>query len=136
QQLTGPAMAKGLEDTAPYTFYPLASANDVGGEPDRAVVPPDALHTFLAARTATPRTLNATSTHDTKRSEDVRARLNVLSELPGEWRAAVERWRDMNARLRPAAAPDANEEYLLYQTLVGAWPLAGADAEFTERVQR
>jgi (1->4)-alpha-D-glucan 1-alpha-D-glucosylmutase len=136
QQVSGPAMAKGLEDTALYTFYPLAAANDVGGEPDHAVRDTDALHAFLAARARTPRTMNATSTHDTKRAEDVRARLDVLSEIPDAWLDAVTRWRALNAPHRAGGAPDANEEWLIYQTIVGAWPLHEEPGEdFADRIR-
>jgi (1->4)-alpha-D-glucan 1-alpha-D-glucosylmutase len=139
QQVTGPAMAKGLEDTALYTFYPLASANDVGGEADaqRAVRSPESLLRFLAERGSTPLTMNATSTHDTKRSEDVRARLNVLSEIPGEWIERVERWRALNRRFGGDGVPTPNEEYLLYQSIVGAWPADDfSRGDFTGRMQR
>jgi len=127
QQLTGPAIAKGVEDTAFYRFNRLVSLNEVGGEPGRfGVSPPD----FHAANGATakhwPHTLLASATHDTKRGEDVRARLNILSEMPGGWRDTVTRWskfnRDKRVLIQNAPAPDANDEYLLYQTLVGAWP--------------
>jgi (1->4)-alpha-D-glucan 1-alpha-D-glucosylmutase len=139
QQVTGPAMAKGLEDTALYTFYPLASANDVGGEADaeRAVRSPESLHRFLMERAGTPLTMNATSTHDTKRSEDVRARLNVLSEIPGDWIERVERWRRLNRRFGGSGVPTPNEEYLLYQSIVGAWPADEVGrGDFVARMQR
>jgi len=92
QQLTGPLMAKGYEDTALYRYSALAAGSDVGAELDRPWTPPAEVHAFLAGRAAAPRTLNTTSTHDTKRSEDVRARLDVLAELPDDWAAAVEGW--------------------------------------------
>jgi (1->4)-alpha-D-glucan 1-alpha-D-glucosylmutase len=139
QQLTGPAMAKGLEDTALYTYFPLVSANDVGGDPDRAVCAPGELHAFLAERCAhMPDALNATSTHDTKRSEDVRARINVLSEVPDEWTRCWQRWRQLNARFREASnRPSAPEEYLLYQTMVGAWPMDSiVHGDFAKRIRR
>ena len=141
QQVTSPVTAKGVEDTAFYVYNRLVSLNEVGGNPGQFGTPPAALHALNADRQAHwPRALSPLSTHDTKRSEDVRARLNVLSELPDEWAAAVRRWRELNAPHRTevdgAPAPDANEEYLLYQALVGAWP-PGADdpgAEFPERI--
>jgi (1->4)-alpha-D-glucan 1-alpha-D-glucosylmutase len=144
QQLTSPVTAKGLEDTAFYRFYPLASLNEVGGEPNRFGVTLEQFHARNAERQRHwPHTLSATSTHDTKRSEDVRARINVLSEMPAAWARAVARWREMNRRhkleIDGAEAPDANEEYLLYQTLVGAWPLLPPDEagreEFVSRIQ-
>ncbi len=145
QQLTSPVTAKGLEDTAFYRYYPLASLNEVGGEPDHFGVPVAEFHRFNRARHATwPHSMSATSTHDSKRGEDVRARLDVLSEMPEEWGRAVWRWREMNRAHKPAReggaeAPDGNEEYLLYQTLVGAWPLEETDeagrAEFIGRIQ-
>ena len=139
QQLTSPVMAKGIEDTAFYRHFPLAAANEVGGDPTRASVTPAELHDFNQRRRRTmPHGLSATSTHDTKRSEDVRARLAVLSEVPIEWEVAVARWRELNLPLRVAGAPAPNEEYLIYQTLVGAWPAGGLTAapDFPERIQR
>ncbi|MCW5893069.1 MAG: malto-oligosyltrehalose synthase [bacterium] len=132
QQLTGPVMAKGVEDTAMYRHLPLAALNEVGGEPDRIGVAVDRFHAEAAARRRDwPRGLSATMSHDCKRGEDVRARLAVLSEVPQAWTAAVSRWREQNhAHRRPvdgADAPEGIDEYLLYQTLVGAWPLAPAD---------
>ena len=127
QQLTAPVTAKGIEDTAFYVFNRFVSLNEVGGEPGHFGRPADKVHKFLADRQATfPGSLNPLSTHDTKRSEDVRARLNVLSELPGEWADRVGRWAKLNERHKAGqeesgAAPDANDEYLIYQTLVGAW---------------
>jgi len=128
QQVTSPVTAKGIEDTALYMYNRLISLNEVGSEPDRFGVSPDAMHTWLAGRASRwPHSLSATSTHDAKRSEDVRARLNVLSELPGAWKQAIPRWARINARGRSVldgrAYPSRNEEYLLYQTLVGTWPL-------------
>jgi (1->4)-alpha-D-glucan 1-alpha-D-glucosylmutase len=145
QQLTGPIMAKGLEDTAFYRVYPLASLNEVGGNPERFGVAIETFHRQNAERQANwPQALLSTATHDTKRGEDVRARLNVLSEIPRDWERAVQRWQTMNrdkkAELDGAEVPDANEEYLLYQTIVGAWPLQAMDEEahrhFVERVER
>jgi (1->4)-alpha-D-glucan 1-alpha-D-glucosylmutase len=139
QQLTAPVTAKGVEDTAFYTFNRLLSLNEVGGEPGRFGTPPEKVHSFLADRaTKWTGSLSPLSTHDTKRSEDVRALLNVLSELPDEWAACVERWSVWNAPHKVEVeegvfAPDANEEYALYQTLVGAWD--GGGPEFTRRIQ-
>jgi (1->4)-alpha-D-glucan 1-alpha-D-glucosylmutase len=144
QQVTAPVMAKGLEDTAFYVFNRLLSLNEVGGDPGKFGTPPEAVHRYFVERQVKwPWSLSPLSTHDTKRSEDVRARLNVLSEMPGEWRDAVDRWSRLNERHRPvvdeAPVPDANEEYMLYQTLVGAWPLgpytAEEYAEFVQRIQ-
>ena len=134
QQLTSPVTAKGLEDTAFYRFYPLASLNEVGGEPAIFGVTAERFHGRNQDRQDSwPHTLSATSTHDTKRGEDTRARINVLSEIPEEWNRAVHRWRGMNrakkSRVEGAQAPDANEEYLFYQTLVGTWPLQPTDDE-------
>jgi len=134
QQLTGPVTAKGVEDTAFYRFYPLASLAEVGGDPDRIGSSVDELHVInrLRAQT-TPRSLSASATHDTKRGEDMRARLHVLSEVPEVWQAAVLRWRKLNAphRTRPAAfeIPDARTDYFLYQSLVGGWPAGGLASE-------
>jgi (1->4)-alpha-D-glucan 1-alpha-D-glucosylmutase len=129
QQVTGPVMAKGLEDTAFYVYNPLVSLNEVGGHPDQFGVSAADFHQRNEDRRKDwPHSLLATSTHDTKRSEDVRARINVLSEIPGEWRAAVNRWSRWNTskktRVDGQPAPDRNDEYLLYQTLVGAWPIS------------
>ena len=128
QQLTSPVMAKGFEDTALYRFYPLASLNEVGGAPTSLGVSVDAFHARNERRLRDwPNALSATSTHDTKRGEDVRARINVLAEIPEAWERALHRWHTLNASLRAEwegiQIPDANEEYLLYQTLVGTWPL-------------
>jgi len=128
QQTTGPATAKGVEDTALYAYVPLVSRNEVGGEPDRPLHDaPAHLHAANAERAADwPRALLCTNTHDTKRSADVRARLDVLSEVPDLWRRQVTRWRRLNRRHRTIISgrvtPDINAEYLLYQTLVGMWP--------------
>jgi (1->4)-alpha-D-glucan 1-alpha-D-glucosylmutase len=127
QQVTSPVTAKGIEDTALYVYSRLVSLNEVGGEPDRFGVAADSLHARLAERLARwPHGLSATSTHDTKRSEDVRARINVLSELPGAWKQAITRWAHANRKGRSVidgqSYPSRNEEYLLYQTLLGTWP--------------
>ncbi len=144
QQVTSPVMAKGVEDTAFYVYNRLVSLNEVGGEPDQFGVAPAAFHRAnLERQSHWPRSMTTTATHDTKRGEDVRARLNVLSELPGEWRKAIVRWGRMNKRhlvvMEDVVAPDRNEEYLIYQTLVGAWPSAGMTSEslpeFRRRIQ-
>jgi (1->4)-alpha-D-glucan 1-alpha-D-glucosylmutase len=134
QQLTGPIMAKSVEDTAFYTYNRLVSLNEVGGSLEQYGVSVAAFHRQNAERLERwPHTLLATSTHDTKRSEDVRARLNALSELPREWQAALTRWGRLNspkkAVVEDQPAPDRNDEYLLYQTLLGAWPAEPMDAE-------
>ena len=141
QQVTAPVTAKGVEDTAFYRYNRLVSLNEVGGEPERFGVPVEEFHKQCLARQETwPASLSTTSTHDTKRSEDVRARIHVLSEIPREWRAAVGRWHRWNRKhaslVDGRPAPDRNDEYLLYQTLVGAWPLGpDAAAAFTGRIQ-
>ncbi len=125
QQLTGPVMAKGVEDTTFYDYVPLVSLNEVGGSPGEWGVSVDEFHRACQESAIQwPRSMLATSTHDTKRSEDVRTRVHLLSEMPAAWAEAVQRWRAMNVRHRSGPdLPDANDEYLLYQTLVGAWPL-------------
>ncbi len=144
QQCTGPIAAKGVEDTAFYVFNQLVALNEVGGEPAAPGLSLEAFHRQNAARLAEfPQCMLATSTHDTKRSEDVRARIAVLSEIPEEWSRAVRRWQVMNRKHRleieGEPAPDENEEYLLYQTLIGAWPLEGLHtgnrADFIARIQ-
>lgn len=140
QQVTSPVAAKGVEDTAFYVFNRLVSLNEVGGEPGKFGWKPEAVHAFFAARAAAPGGLSPLSTHDTKRSEDVRARLNVLSEIPSEWAERVTRWAELNrahkAEVEERPAPDANEEYLLYQTLVGAWQVGeGASDAFRGRIR-
>jgi (1->4)-alpha-D-glucan 1-alpha-D-glucosylmutase len=146
QQVTAPVTAKGVEDTAFYVYNRLVSLNEVGGEPGRFGVRPEAVHAYNRGRQARwPYALSPLSTHDTKRSEDVRARINVLSELVEDWWAGVDRWSRLNEPHRKTrtdedqAIPDANEEYFLYQTLVGAWPPGpyGPEeyAEFVKRIQ-
>ncbi|HEY8477905.1 MAG TPA: malto-oligosyltrehalose synthase, partial [Chloroflexota bacterium] len=127
QQVTGPVMAKGVEDTAFYVYNRLVSLNEVGGNPEQFGLSPAAFHQqSLQRQRRWPHSLLATSTHDTKRSEDVRARINALSEMPEEWQAALDRWADTNAAKKVVVdgemAPDRNDEYLLYQTLLGVWP--------------
>lgn len=127
QQTTSPVMAKGVEDTAFYAYHRLISLNEVGGHPDHFGVDPALFHDRMRARQACwPFALSATSTHDTKRGEDTRARINVLSEMPSAWRRAVSSWSWSNQQKKQLIdeklAPDPNDEYLLYQTLIGAWP--------------
>ncbi len=127
QQYTVPLMAKGVEDTVLYNYNRLLSLNEVGGNPYRFGITPDEFHAFNLTRAEFwPAALNATATHDTKRGEDVRARINVLSEIPEEWAENVRQWSRLNSkvrkRVRGKVVPDANEEYFLYQTLIGAFP--------------
>ena len=130
QQLTGPVMAKGLEDTACYSYNRFIASNEVGGTPETFAVRVGDFHQANLLRAARwPNAMLTTSTHDTKRSEDVRARLDVISEMPRLWSTEVLRWRRMNRSRKTTltdgrSAPDANEEYLLYQSLVGAMPFA------------
>jgi len=129
QQLSGPVMAKGLEDTAFYRFNRLISHNEVGGDPSCLSEPLEAFHAANAERLRlTPHTILATSTHDSKRGEDVRARLAVLAEIPADWSQCVQEWRTRVAAESDALG-DRNLEYLLYQTLIGSWPVdAPSDA--------
>lgn len=138
QQLTGPAMAKGVEDTAFYRFYRLVALNEVGGDPAAFGVSVAQFHqACMEARSRHPLSLLATSTHDTKRSEDVRARLLLLSEMPGAWTSAVHRWMKHNAVHRSGELPDRAAEYLFYQTVTGAWPIdAPRVAAYMEKAVR
>ncbi len=123
QQFTGPAMAKGVEDTAFYNFNRLVALNEVGGDPGRFGVSPAEFHAWCERISRDwPRTMLASSTHDTKRGEDVRARIVLLSAIPERWSETV-RWAARNEPLKTDGLPDRNTEYLLYQTLVGAWPI-------------
>jgi len=125
QQVTAAAMAKGIEDTAFYTYARLVSLNEVGGDPGRFGTTLDDFHRWCAdTQENHPDTLLATSTHDTKRSEDVRSRISLLSEIPAQWADAVREWSRDNARYRTGDLPDRRTEYLLYQTLLGAWPIS------------
>lgn len=145
QQVTSPVMAKGVEDTSYYVFNRLLSLNEVGSDPRHFGVSPTKLHRYFRERADRfPAALSPLATHDTKRGEDVRARINALSEVPEEWGRRLIHWAELN---RPhkieledgLLVPDANEEYFLYQTLVGAWPIEGSaeveHATFVERIQ-
>ncbi|RJQ23960.1 MAG: malto-oligosyltrehalose synthase [Nitrospiraceae bacterium] len=128
QQLTGPVMAKGVEDTVFYVYNRFVCLNEVGGSPDRFGTQLETFHGQNIERSKFwPHAMIATSTHDSKRSEDVRARLDVLSELPEKWKGHLNRWSRLNKKKKIVVegrmAPDRNEEYLLYQTLAGAWPV-------------
>jgi (1->4)-alpha-D-glucan 1-alpha-D-glucosylmutase len=141
QQLTGPLMAKGFEDTTLYIYNRLLSLNEVGGNPARFGISPETFHKFNQERSHEwPHTMNASSTHDTKRGEDVRARINVLSEIPQDWEEKVAEWSRVNRQhkrlLRGREMPDRNDEYFFYQSLVGALPLREDGwPEFVARVK-
>jgi len=147
QQSTAPIMAKGLEDTTCYIYNRLAALNEVGGEPQQFGSSIETFHqSNLQRQRDWPATLLTTSTHDTKRSEDVRARMLAISEIPLLWRRSLTHWRTLNRRWKQsideAEAPDSNEEYLLYQTLLGVWPIEPSGEavrkvtpEFTKRIQ-
>lgn len=140
QQLTGPLMAKGFEDTTLYVYNRLLSLNEVGGDPDRFGVTVEEFHEFNRRRlNQWPHSMSATATHDTKRGEDARARINALSELPEEWENSLKTWSRINrsskTRVRGAEAPDRNDEYFLYQSLIGAWPSSQKlGGDFLERL--
>jgi (1->4)-alpha-D-glucan 1-alpha-D-glucosylmutase len=140
QQLTGPLMAKGFEDTTLYVYNRLLSLNDVGGNPAKFGMPVEEFHRFNRQRGERwPHSMNATATHDTKRGEDVRARINVISEIPDEWESSIKAWSRINrskkTTLRGREVPDRNDEYFLYQTLAGAFPVnADHEANFLERL--
>jgi (1->4)-alpha-D-glucan 1-alpha-D-glucosylmutase len=126
QQFTSPVMAKGVEDTAFYCFNRLTAMNEVGGDPQRDGVTIEEFHAYQQTMQKThPATMTTLSTHDTKRADDVRARLAVLSEIPHEFADAIARWSAMNDKYKASALPDRNSEYFLYQTLIGAWPIDG-----------
>jgi (1->4)-alpha-D-glucan 1-alpha-D-glucosylmutase len=141
QQFTGPLMAKGFEDTVLYVYNRLLSLNEVGGSPDRFGVPLEPFHRFCKKRAELwPHSMNPTTTHDTKRGEDVRARLNVLSEIPEEWDQKVSLWNRLNRRKKRRVngerVPERNDEYFLYQTLVGALPFQQEEySSFIERMK-
>ncbi len=144
QQVTGPIMAKAMEDTVFYLYNRLISLNEVGGDPGQFGTAVHDFHRQNASRLkAWPYSLTSTSTHDTKRSAGVRARINLLSEMPREWKAMLGRWSKSNGRRKRAIGgrpvPDRNEEYYLYQTLLGSWPQGELGAEqyldYQERVE-
>jgi len=141
QQFTGPLMAKGFEDTVLYVYNRLLSLNEVGSSPDKFGVSSHEFHTFLKRRSSLwPHTMNASATHDTKRGEDARARINVLSELPQEWGRHVRAWGKLNRnkkkRIKGQPVPERNDEYFLYQTLMGSLPFAPDEyPAFTDRLK-
>ncbi|MBV9573515.1 MAG: malto-oligosyltrehalose synthase, partial [Acidobacteriales bacterium] len=143
QQYTSAVMAKGLEDTSFYRYHRLDSLNEVGGDPRRFGISPELFHQKTQERAESwPHSMLDTSTHDSKRSEDARSRINVLSEIPVQWRKRVRRWRELNQSCKvlvnDVEAPSRNDEYLLYQTLLGAWPLDAREAgsaSFCQRIQ-
>lgn len=141
QQFAGPLIAKGFEDTTLYVYNRLLSLNEVGGDPGQFGFQVKQFHAFNDQRASRyPHTMNATSTHDTKRGEDARARINVISEMPDEWEDAVKCWSRINRSAKPLAkgrqVPDPNDEYFLYQTLVGGFPLQESQwTDFRERLK-
>src|SRR6266478_2763447 len=140
QQFTGPLMAKSLEDTAFYRYHRLLALNEVGGDPAAKGLSVADFHAGMQARSKEwPHGMTATATHDTKRGEDARARLMALTEIAGEWTSTLARWKVLNAphlvtdgNMR---APSVTAEYMLYQTLLGAWPIGGPDDDFVERIK-
>ena len=137
QQVTSPVTAKAVEDTAFYRYMPLLAVNEVGGDPGTPSTDVGEFHSWCTRPSRHPFGLLATSTHDTKRSEDVRARLSVLSEMPEEWVETTRRWQVLNRKLRVADLPDPATEWMFYQTLVGAWPIsAERGLEFLEKAVR
>lgn len=141
QQFTGPLMAKGIEDTLLYVYNRLICLNEVGGSPEHFGVAPGDFHQFNQARARQwPHTMNTTATHDTKRGEDTRARIAVLSELPQEWERHLRQWSRLNTslkkRVRRRLVPDKNDEYFLYQTLLGSYPLhQGNLGDYPQRIR-
>ncbi len=141
QQYTGPIMAKGIEDTALYNYNRLVSLNEVGGWPEKFGNSISEFHTFIQNRqTHWPHSMNATSTHDTKRGEHIRSRLNVLSEIPQEWGQTLYRWGSINKDLKKniggKMAPSKNDEYLFYQTILGTYPFRKShDNQYIKRIQ-
>jgi len=136
-QFSGPLMAKGVEDTLMYTYNRAIGRNEVGDSPESFGFTIEEFHQKMTERQEKwPLSMNGSSTHDTKRGEDVRARLNALTDMPEEWAAAVEEWRELNKDLKQAGYPDANDEYLVYQALIGHYPMPGDDeADFADRME-
>lgn len=125
QQFTSPVMAKGVEDTVFYCFNRMVGLNEVGSSPGRNGISIDEFHRYCEHMQAThPRTMTTLSTHDTKRGEDVRARLAALTEVPSRWKTVLNRWSRMNAPFKTRNFPDRNSEYFLYQTMIGTWPIS------------
>ncbi len=135
QQLTGPLMAKGFEDTFLYVYNRLISLNEVGGFPERFGVDTAEFHEYCAKKAAVwPASMNATSTHDAKRGEDTRARINVLSEIPDEWEARLKKWEKINSKI--STGVDSNDEYFFYQTILGSWPDGAENSgDYAERIK-
>jgi hypothetical protein len=135
-QFTGPLMAKGVEDTLMYTYNRLIGKNEVGDSPEMTGITSEAFHETMKTRQSNwPLTMNATSTHDTKRGEEVRMRIAVLAELADEWAMIVKEWIKVNAEFKPEGYPDVNDEYFIYQSIVGAYPFE-ADETFGERLEQ
>jgi malto-oligosyltrehalose synthase/4-alpha-glucanotransferase len=129
-QFTGPLMAKGVEDTLMYTYNRFIDHNEVGDSPEAFGLSVNEFHALMEKRQQEwPLAINATSTHDTKRGEGVRARLNVLTSIADEWLRTVIQWQSLNQHLKTNNAPDDNDEYFIYQTLVGAYPMPGRDED-------
>jgi (1->4)-alpha-D-glucan 1-alpha-D-glucosylmutase len=141
QQFTGPLMAKGVEDTLFYVYNRLISLNEVGGSPASFGTPLEVFHSRMRTAAALrPASMSATSTHDTKRGEDARARINVISEMPSEWERHIKRWNSLNRKGRRAKAgeaPDRNDEYYFYQALLGSYPFSSGELPaFRERIRQ
>jgi (1->4)-alpha-D-glucan 1-alpha-D-glucosylmutase len=125
QQFTSPVMAKGVEDTAFYCFNRMIGLNEVGGAPANDGMSVEQFHQYCGhMQSKYPLSMTTLATHDTKRCDDVRARLAALTEIPGRWKSALQRWAKMNARFKTKEMPDRNTEYFLYQTMIGAWPIS------------
>ncbi|HWL19023.1 MAG TPA: malto-oligosyltrehalose synthase, partial [Bradyrhizobium sp.] len=140
QQFTGPLMAKSLEDTAFYRYHRLLALNEVGGDPAAQGLSVADFHAGMQARAkARPYGMTATATHDTKRGEDARTRIAALTEIAGEWTSTAAKWKVLNAPHLVTdgnrRAPSVTAEYMLYQTLLGAWPIGGPDDDFVERIK-
>jgi malto-oligosyltrehalose synthase/4-alpha-glucanotransferase len=134
-QFTGPLMAKGVEDTLMYSYNKFIGHNDVGDTPESFGISVEKFHEVMQERQDHwPATLNTTSTHDTKRGADARARLNVLTDIPGEWATVIKKWQKLNKNLKRSGFPDDNDEYFIYQSLVGSYPMPSADtSDFPSR---